>query len=251
LKASAGGAKNYVLQTRLGSGATVRLTIGSTKTWTLAAARDEARRLQAEIDKGIDPRQEKAERIAAAEAKRAEAKRITAPAMDAWQKYIEARAPRWSQSHLADHATVSKEGGEPRTQGRRPGESDKTLPGILRPLLNLPLEQIDTDRVRVWLQDEAAKRPTYARLSFALMRAFLNWCSDRPEYRDQVQSDACSARLARDELPKKSARDDCLQREQLPAWFAAVRQIGNPVIAAYLQTALLTGARREEVAGIR
>jgi integrase len=30
-----------------------------------------------------------------------------------------------------------------------------------------------------------------------------------------------------------------------------VRQIQNPVIAAYLQTALLTGARREEVAGIR
>jgi hypothetical protein len=57
--------------------------------------------------------------------------------------------------------------------------------------------------------------------------------------------------MARDELPKKSAKDDCLQREQLPAWFAAVRQIGNPVIAAYLQTALLTGARREEVAGIR
>ena len=58
-------------------------------------------------------------------------------------------------------------------------------------------------------------------------------------------------RQARDELPKKIAKDDCLQREQLLAWFAAVRQIQNPVIAAYLQTALLTGARREEVAGIR
>lgn len=57
--------------------------------------------------------------------------------------------------------------------------------------------------------------------------------------------------MARDELPKKSAKDDCPQRDQLPAWFAAVRQIGNPVIAAYLQAALLTGARREEVAGIR
>ena len=69
--------------------------------------------------------------------------------------------------------------------------------------------------------------------------------------RDRVQAGACITRMAKDELPKKSAKDDCLQREQLPAWFAAVRQIGNPVIAAYLQTALLTGARREEVAGIR
>jgi len=138
-----------------------------------------------------------------------------------------------------------------RTKGRHPGDSDKTLPGILRPLLTLPLEQIDADRVRVWLQDEAAKRPTHTRLAFSLLRAFLNWCSDRPEYRDQVRPDACITRMARDELPKKSAKDDCLQREQLPAWFAAVRQIQNPVIAAYLQTALLTGARREEVAGLQ
>jgi integrase len=94
-------------------------------------------------------------------------------------------------------------------------------------------------------------RPTHTRLAFGLLRAFLNWCADRPEYRDQAHKDACITRMARDELPKKSAKDDCLQREQLPAWFAAVRQIGNPVIAAYLQTALLTGARREEVAGIR
>ena len=258
LKASAGGAKNYVLQSRLETGATVRLTIGSTKTWTLAAARDEARRLQTMIDQGIDPRQEKRERIAEAarkiaeaEAVREEAKRVALPAMEAWKQYIEARRPIWSARHLLEHETVSKEGGEQRTQGRRPGESDKTLPGILRPLLALPLEQIDADRVRVWLKDEATHRPTYARLAFALLRAFLNWCSDRPEYRDQARADACITRMARDELPKKSAKDDCLQREQLPAWFAAVRQIHNPVIAAYLQTALLTGARREEVAGIQ
>jgi integrase len=121
----------------------------------------------------------------------------------------------------------------------------------MRPLLALPLEQIDADHVRAWLKDEAARRPTHTRLAFGLLRAFLNWCSDRPEYRDQAHKDACITRMARDELPKKASKDDCLQREQLPAWFAAVRQIGNPVIAAYLQTALLTGARREEVAGIR
>ncbi|MBO3712610.1 MAG: DUF4102 domain-containing protein [Candidatus Accumulibacter sp.] len=251
------GAKAFIFEAKLNR-QTVRVTIGDVRAWTLAAARDEARRLQTMIDQGIDPRQEKADRIAAAEAKRAEAEakrieaeRIATPALEAWQKYIEARAPKWSQSHLADHATVSKEGGEHRTQGRRPGESDKTLPGILRPLLALPLEQIDADRVRVWLQDESAKRPTHTRLAFGLLRAFLNWCADRPEYRNQAHADACITRMARDELPKKIAKDDCLQREQLPAWFASVRQIQNPVIAAYLQTALLIGARREEVAGLQ
>ncbi|MCM8594600.1 hypothetical protein [Accumulibacter sp.] len=43
LKASAGDAKNCILQSRLETGATMRLTIGSTTAWTLAAARTEAR----------------------------------------------------------------------------------------------------------------------------------------------------------------------------------------------------------------
>jgi integrase len=215
------------------------------------AARDEARRLQTMIDQGIDPRQEKRERIAAAEAKIEEAKRIATPAMEAWQAYLAARAPRWGERTLLDHQKLVDAGGQPKTRGRRPGEGIRRCRASCCPLLALPLEQIDADRVRAWLQDEAAKRPTAAALSSGMLRAFLNWCSDRPEYRDQVRTDACITRMARTNCRRKIAKDDCLQREQLPAWFAAVRQIQNPVIAAYLQTALLTGARREEVAGIR
>jgi integrase len=146
---------------------------------------------------------------------------------------------------------VSKEGGEPRTQGRRPGESDKTLPGILRPLLALPLEQIDADRVRVWLQDESAKRPTHTRLPLACCAPSSTGAPTAPSTATKRTRTPASRAWPATNCRRKSAKDDCLQREQLPAWFAAVRQIGNPVIAAYLQTALLTGARREEVAGIR
>lgn len=210
-----------------------------------------ARRLQTLIDQGIDPRQEKAERIAASEAKREEARRVEAPALDAWNAYLEARRPKWGERTYADHLSVTKAGGEVRTRGRRPGESDRTLPGALLPLLAEPLGRIDAERVRAWLADEAAKRPTHAALAFRLLRAFLNWCADRPAYGSQVQAGTCSSKLVRDELPAKSAKDDCLQREQLLLWFGHVRQIGNPVISAYLQTALLTGARREEVAGLQ
>ena len=210
-----------------------------------------ARRLQTLIDQGIDPRQEKAERIAASEAKREEARRVEAPALDAWNAYLEARRPKWGERTYADHLSVTKAGGEVRTRGRRPGESDRTLPGALLPLLAEPLGRIDAERVRAWLADETAKRPTHAALAFRLLRAFLNWCADRPAYGSQVQAGTCSSKLVRDELPAKSAKDDCLQREQLLLWFGHVRQIGNPVISAYLQTALLTGARREEVAGLQ
>ncbi|MBI4740403.1 MAG: tyrosine-type recombinase/integrase, partial [Betaproteobacteria bacterium] len=98
---------------------------------------------------------------------------------------------------------------------------------------------------------ESANRPTYARLAFSLLRAFLNWCADRSEYRAFIRADACAALLARDELPKKGVTDDRLPREQLPLWLEHVRKLANPVHSSYLQALLLTGARSEELAGIR
>ena len=250
LRITASGVKSYIFETRL-NGKTLRITIGDQRTWTISEAQDEATRLKAMTDQGDDPRVVKAEKIAAAEAKREEARHAKAPAMDAWKVYVEARRSKWSTSHHAYHLTVSQAGGEARTRGRRAGESDKIQPGPLVSLLSLPLDQITADRVRQWLKDEAPTRPTFARLAFSLLRAFLNWCADRPEYRTHVHPDACASRLTRDELPKKAAKDDCLQREQLPLWFEHVRKLANPVHSSYLQALLLTGARREELAGLR
>lgn len=269
VRAAPRGRKSYILQARF-NGKVMRLTIGDVTAWAIEEARDkdgnlvvpgarqEARRLQALIDQGIDPRQHKAGKIAEAEiklaeeeAKREESQRMEALALDAWNVYIEARKSKWSANHLADHENVAKEGGQKRTRGRRPGEPELTQPGALRPLLLKPLAAIDADTVREWLQGESIRRPTHARLAFGLLRAFLNWCSDQKECRDMVHADACAPRIAKDQLPKKAAKDDCLQREQLPEWFKQVRSIKNPIIATYLQMALLTGARREEIAGLR
>jgi len=61
----------------------------------------------------------------------------------------------------------------------------------------------------------------------------------------------CSNKRIRERLTKPQTKIDCLQREQLEAWFSSVRQIDNPVISAYLQGLLITGARREELAALR
>ncbi|MGL1833077.1 tyrosine-type recombinase/integrase [Rhodocyclaceae bacterium SMB388] len=244
------GAHAFVFQGRL-KDRDLRLTIGDVRAWNLDDARTEARRLLTLLDQGIDPRQEKAERIAATETKREESRRAAAPALDAWGAYLKARADRWSPRTLLDHQRMSAEGGEPKTRGRKRGEDAEKKPGILRPLLVLPLDQITPARVRSWLKDESANRATQARIAFGNLRTFLNWCSDRPEYASITHPDACTARVARDELPKKAAKDDCLQREQLPLWFEHVRKLPNPVHAAYLQALLLTGARREELAGLK
>ena len=244
------GAKSYIFESKLNR-QTIRVTIGDVRAWNLDDARTEARRLQTEIDQGNDPREQKRERIAAAEAKREEARRIEAPALEAWAAYIEARRPKWGERSYQDHLKLSKEGGEVITRGRRTTDDGKTQPGALRLLLALPLRKIDAPTVRAFLKDDAAKRPTQAALAFRLLRAFLNWCADRPEYQGQIQADACAGRIARDELPKRQAKKDALEREMLRPWFEHVRAIPNPVQSAYLQVALLTGARREEVAEMR
>lgn len=58
-------------------------------------------------------------------------------------------------------------------------------------------------------------------------------------------------REVRGALGKPKAKQDVLLREQLSAWFAAVRRMGNPVVAAALQIMLLTGARPGEVLALR
>lgn len=69
----------FIFQAKL-NGKALRITIGDSRAWGIEDARTEARRLQTEIDQGNDPRQQKAERIAAAEAKRAAAEAAKADA---------------------------------------------------------------------------------------------------------------------------------------------------------------------------
>ena len=247
LRATA-GSKNYIFQGKL-AGQAIRIKIGGLDRCTIDDARKEARRLKTQLDEGHDPRAVKAENIAATIAKRERVKIEQSPAIDAWEQYIKVRTPKWSERHKADHESMSRAGGEKITRGKRAGQSDRKEEGILRPLLILPLSHITRDRVAEWLAPEADKRPTRARLAVSLLATFLTWCGDRPEYRDQVQANACQ-RMKQD-LPKPKARDDCLQREQLALWFEYVRRIPNATHAAYLQCVLLTGARREEMAGLR
>ena len=46
-------------------------------------------------------------------------------------------------------------------------------------------------------------------------------------------------------------RRDALEIDQLPAWFAGTDKLRSRTAAAYLQALVLTGARREEMAGLR
>lgn len=245
LRATASGSLAYIFQGKL-NGATVRVTIGSPKDWGIDAARDEARRLQRLIDAGKDPREEAAEQRTAREARKAEARRQDVTLADAWKAYIEARRSKWSDLHYRDHVTLASVGGQPKKRGK-----GLTEPGPLAALMPLRLSDLSPDRVGVWLTEEAAQRPARVRLAFNLLRIFATWCESRAEYQGLIDPQAVAPRLSKDTLPKPAAKTDSIQREQLAAWFGAVRQLSNPVMEAYLIGLLLTGARREELAELR
>jgi len=243
LRVTAAGAKSYIFESRV-HGKTLRCTIGDIRTWGVAEARNEATRHKALTDQGIDPRERKREAAEADGKKRQEAVRATIKFGDAWAAYLDARAPKWGERHLRDHQMLAKSAG-------RDAAGKVLVAGPLEPLMDCRLAEINAAKVRGWLRSEVTARPTQSALAFRLLRAFLNWCAESPVYAGIVSADSCGRRISKDELPKSRPKDDCLQREQLGAWFGAVRTIRNPVISAYLQTLLLIGARREELAELR
>jgi len=243
LRVTANGARSYIFQGKI-HGQTVRATIGDPRSWSIGDAQEEARTLQKLIDAGKDPREVKAEARAVHEANQAAARRKDATLGDAWKVYMAARKGKWSERHYLDHARLAD-------RGDRDWKGGKTIAAPLAALLDDRLSDLTRERIAAWLDKEAESRPTSAALSFRLLRAFARWCEDHAAYKGLVSLDAFSSRISREHVPKAKSKDDCLQREQLPAWFAAVRGISNPIISAYLQGLLITGARREELGGLR
>ncbi len=244
LRVTSAGSKSYIFETKL-HGKTIRITIGSTKAWPLDKAQKEAKRLKVLTDQGIDPRQLEADKKAADEARKQQDKLERVTFGEAWCEYIEERKPYWSELHYRDHLRIVNTGGQVRKR------SDKlTIPSSLSTFLDIRLKDLTQELFSVWARKEAS-RPTLARLALRLVSAFLNWCIDHPIYKSIVSTNPTKNKSVREVLGKPKVKNDVLQREQLPAWFGAVKQIHNPVISAYLQTLLLTGARREEIASLR
>jgi len=256
VRVTSSGAKAYVFEAKL-KRSTVRRTLGDIRTLSIEEARVEARRQQALLDKGVDPRELQREieatQAAARASQEAERERITVTGLTAWAEYTSegkdvgfSSRGRWGARHAQDHETMVDPGGKPFKRGK-----GITAAGPLYSLLSRPLVQIDTTAIEEWLRTENASRPTRGALAFRLLRGFLNWCQEHPKYQPIAVAGAHQPRKVRKLVRKQKASAGALQREQLPAWFQAVRSDTSNVRSAYLQTLLLTGARKSEIAEMK
>ena len=256
LRVTAGGARAFIFETKLGR-QTIRMTIGPAS-MQIRAVKDKrgfpvvvgadslAAEWSSQVSAGRDPRAVKAEVTAADAALREDSRRQSMPAREAWDAYLKDRRPQWGERHYEDHTIKGEPGGTPGKRGK------PLQPGILAPLLAQPLHELDAAAVEAWAAREAKTRPTVARLAWRLLKAFLGWCAEQPAYASAVaDKNAAKTTRARESLGEPGTKSDALQREQLKAWFAGVQAIHNPVVAAYCQAVLLTGARPGEVLAMR
>ncbi|CAM3613340.1 tyrosine-type recombinase/integrase [Polynucleobacter brandtiae] len=256
VRVSSTGRKTYIFEGRV-SGRTSprRVTIGDLRTWALGDAQNEARRLKSEADQGIDPVVKAIEQAHEVLVKKAEGLAKKLQVKTAWNEYIKyqedkmtrehiERGKKWGARHLKDHKNLTQAGGEIRKRSK-----ELTKQGVLYPLLQERMVDINPATLASWQKVEATTRANNARQGFEMFRAFWRWCALRPEYAKFMDIKAVENKELRDEVPsRKSKRFDSLDKAQLSAWFKAVCSLGNKSASGYLQCLLLTGARREEMA---
>ena len=249
VRVTSAGSKSYVFQRKV-NGQSLRLTIGGVSSWSIADAQKEARRLAVTMDQGDDPRQVARDKQAAKVAKQATDAAQLLSVGEVWTDYLEQRRPHWGALHYRDHIDKAKAGGL--ASQKRGGKFALTIPGPLASLMPLRMVDLTPERIEAWAAIEGQTRPSSARLAWRLLTVFLTWCAEQPQYIALVPAkNPAKTKKAREALGKAGTKTDNLQKGQLPAWFAAVKQLQNPVIAACLQIMLLTGARPGEVLGLR
>lgn len=233
------GVRTFVYRYRI-LGRSAKIVIGSIYDMHVSEARKQAQKYGQLVAEGKDPREAKAENLAAVRARQEEAKRKAVTFRDAWETYLAARKSHWGERNYLDHIRASTE----RTETQQAG--------VLARFLSVPLNKFTSQAIADMVRDESIKRPTAVSQAYRYLRAFIRWLQDVPQYQGIVSADLYQSRQIRDGLPKAKAKNgDCLERPQLAPWFREVRAISNPIISAYLQGLLLTGARREELAKLQ
>jgi integrase len=255
LRATPAGKPAYVFQSRY-QDKTIRLTIGNPDVWSIEQARDKAKALQRLIDDGKDPRDlkrdalaDKANKAAAALAQAAADTAAAVTVGDLWSRYLLEGKPKrkddWKPGYRADIEAMAAPGGVKKLRGQ-----GMTRPGPMFPLMALALVDVTEDALQIWFEREAVASKHQAARALMMFRGFLRWCAARPEYRKLIDRDAGRAPAILENLPANTKRTDALEAAQVSSWWTGVEQLSNRTASVYLRALLLTGARREELAGL-
>jgi integrase len=214
------GAKSWAVRYRYG-GKTRKLTLGPYPALDLAVARERGRHAIQTLALGHDPGREKAEANRRARDKVPERDQVSAVV----ENFIERHAKRNTKERSAEEAErifrkhVLPAWGQARVQEITRGD----VLGLLDQLVD-------------------SGRPVLANRTLAHVRKFFNWCLDR----SILEASPC-ARIAAPSVEK--SRDRVLSDAELRLVWKAAKGVGPP-FGPFVQLLVLTGQRRDEVAGM-
>ena len=211
LRLREGGKRSWIAQYRVGSKQR-RVTVGTVKTTSLDAARNQARSVLAKVHLGGDPQAEKAERRARAS--------ITIGAM--------------AERYLAEHAVK-------RLKPRSYIEVERHLKKHWAVLARIPIRDVTRSDVAAQLGRIAATSgPIASNRARAALSAFFAWAIG------EGLTDATPV-LGTNKATAEISRDRVLTPVELAAIW---QESGAGDYAAIVRLLILTGQRREEVGGM-
>ena len=228
-----GGAKVYVVQRRVGKGRTadmLRYTIGRHGSpWTPDKAREKAEEVIASARAGINLARQERDALAAQEAAEV--------AAAASERMAAARAiPAVVRSFVEKHHKA--------TQNRWTPEIERTFAKDILPAWEgRSVESISKADVEALLEGIAERAPGQARKVRGILRTLFRWAM--PEY-DLPKSPLAGVKVG----GKDVVRDRVLSDDELRAVWNAADALGAP-FGPCIKLLIITGQRRDEVAGMR
>lgn len=234
LKVTPKGKKVYFYQYRLARAGAAdktpmrRVTLGKHGDLTPDQARERAKELAAMVAQGIDPRQREFDALAAADAEKAAA---DARARLEAELVFEKVAERWLEEYELDHRATSI------------GQAKVSINKYLVPKLRgKPMPHISKADLQAAFDTIPAKQKATRQQVFAYSSILWRWALERGDIDDNPVPS-----MAKPKSPK--ARDRVLSDDELVSVWRATETLREP-LGAFYRLLMLTGQRREEVAGM-
>lgn len=234
LKVTPAGGRIYVFQYRMANPGnakampTRRITLGKHGVLTPDQARKEAKRLAALVTSGTDPRQAELDAIAADKKAKRQAEEQARRESDlAFEKV----AGTWLAEYELSH--------RPRSYGQAKLVIHKHLMTKLR---GKPLPAITRADLQAILDGIPARQPATRRTVFAYASIFFAWAVGRGDIPESPTANIPKPKAAK-------ARERVLTDDELAVVWQATDAIRSP-LGAFYRVLILTGQRREEVAGM-
>ena len=234
LKVTPAGGKVYLFQYRLArpgkaeATAPRKYTIGKHGALTPDQARTRAKELAAMVEHGIDPRQRELDAHAAKdETERQAAEKLRLEGELAFEKVAE----RWLEEYETDHRPTSV------------GQAKVSVRKYLTPkLVGKPMPHITKADLQAALDAIPSKQKASRQQVFAYTSILFRWALERGDISENPVPS-----MAKPKVPK--ARDRVLTDDELRTVWKATETLRSP-LGAFYRLLMLTGQRREEVAGM-